>query len=309
MTTSVLHSQPGDGASPPPGELLARRIFWRGHGTGLDVVQAWTRSGPHREVDLVHGGWAASGAGPGPDLVPDAGDPVVAVCTREDRTGRVERTVIGFGAPQDLGALLATMPAGCADFALLPRGTRAHVDELTLRRFGMEPAGEWDWWYITAPPAPAPGEERVVALDTARVGRDGVVVEGADDDAVRACLAEANPTTWALRDVEAYRWFGVRAHDAGAPGSPLLAAIAAEGPAQQPGAQGVHLAALGTVPAARGRGVGSALLTAVIRRALARHPFVHLGMWADNDVARRIYRRVGLEVGMSVENLGRAERA
>ena len=298
------HRPPGAGTASSPGALLARRIFWRGHGTGLDVVRAWTDTGPH-EVDDVSGGWVAPGTGPGPDLPADSGEPVVAVCTRVGRGGRARGTMIGFGAPAAVAPVLASMPAGCAEFALLPRGTRSHVDEMTLHRLGFGSRGEWDWFYTTEAPAPLPGEDRVVALDTARVGRDGVVVEGADDDAVRACLADANPTTWALRELEAYRWFGVRAHPGAAPGAPLLSAIAAEGPAQTPGAQGVHLAALGTVPEARGQGLGSALLTGVIRRALARHPFVHLGMWADNDVARAIYVRHGLHVGMRVENLGR----
>jgi predicted GNAT family acetyltransferase len=55
-----------------------------------------------------------------------------------------------------------------------------------------------------------------------------------------------------------------------------------------------HLASIATSGERRGRGYGAAV-TAWLTRALLREGtgWVTLGMYSDNDVARRIYRRLG----------------
>lgn len=55
-----------------------------------------------------------------------------------------------------------------------------------------------------------------------------------------------------------------------------------------------HLASIATHPQWRGRGLGSAITGGMTRRLLAEGaPVVTLGMYADNDVARRMYERLG----------------
>jgi predicted GNAT family acetyltransferase len=55
-----------------------------------------------------------------------------------------------------------------------------------------------------------------------------------------------------------------------------------------------HLASIATHPRVRGQGIGTALTTTVTARLLAAGaPVVTLGMYADNDVARRMYARIG----------------
>jgi ribosomal protein S18 acetylase RimI-like enzyme len=66
--------------------------------------------------------------------------------------------------------------------------------------------------------------------------------------------------------------------------------------AGRPGGRGsAHLHGLGVRPGERGRGLGAALTAAAVRRLLADGgDWVSLGMWDDNDGARRIYQRLGL---------------
>ena len=55
-----------------------------------------------------------------------------------------------------------------------------------------------------------------------------------------------------------------------------------------------HLASIATHPSARGRGLGALVTAALTRRLLDEGaPVVTLGMYADNDVARRMYLRLG----------------
>ncbi|MGH3327318.1 MAG: GNAT family N-acetyltransferase, partial [Streptomycetales bacterium] len=54
-----------------------------------------------------------------------------------------------------------------------------------------------------------------------------------------------------------------------------------------------HLAPIATLPEARGRGLGTAVTAWMTRRVLADEPLCTLAMYADNDGARRLYRRLG----------------
>ncbi len=55
-----------------------------------------------------------------------------------------------------------------------------------------------------------------------------------------------------------------------------------------------HLASIATQPDARGHGFGAAVTAWLTRTLLAEgHEVVTLGMYADNDVARRLYHRLG----------------
>jgi predicted GNAT family acetyltransferase len=54
-----------------------------------------------------------------------------------------------------------------------------------------------------------------------------------------------------------------------------------------------HLASIATAAAVRGQGLGAAVTAWLTRALLAQHGRVTLGMYADNEVARRMYRALG----------------
>ncbi|HEU4675685.1 MAG TPA: GNAT family N-acetyltransferase [Motilibacteraceae bacterium] len=74
----------------------------------------------------------------------------------------------------------------------------------------------------------------------------------------------------------------------------LLAALREqEGAVPLVPADGLYLSRLAVAPAARGRGVGAALVIDVLRRARAAGGPAYLHVAADNAVARRLYARHG----------------
>ena len=78
-------------------------------------------------------------------------------------------------------------------------------------------------------------------------------------------------------------WAGVRR------GGELVAAGAlCSSPAGTP-----HLRAIVTHPSHRGRGLGAGVTAFLTEAGLREAPVVTLGMYADNDVARRVYHRLG----------------
>lgn len=151
----------------------------------------------------------------------------------------------------------------------LPRGADGHLAACRLA-----PRHDWDWFLTRTPPPPQPLEPRVGWLPV-EAGPEVV-------DLLR---------TWSPRhDAEpgeptARRWAGAR-DDAGT----LVAAVT-----HTEDVGGVpHLASVVTHGRHRGRGYGGAVTAWITRVLLAEgHPLVTLGMYADNDVARRLYLRLG----------------
>jgi ribosomal protein S18 acetylase RimI-like enzyme len=147
----------------------------------------------------------------------------------------------------------------------VPRGT--------LELLGPHPrlgdGDEWEWmWTTTAPPEHP----------------DVVTLGPADHDEVAALLAAASPRHSATVDDDVVLWAGVREH-----GRLIACAAHTE---HVPGVP--HLASVATHPLARGRGLGAAVTGTLTARALrAGAPVVTLGMYSDNDVARRMYQRLG----------------
>lgn len=206
---------------------------------------------------------------------------------RASRAGHERVQLVGAGAPEALATAVAEAAddaAGPAVFGLLTRGTWRLVDPAARERLGMEVGPGWDWmWGDTAPPV-QPGEERV-----GPVTGQGAVQE------VAACLARANPDTSADPADPELTWWGYR-DDAGVLRGVVGVTVPEEGP--------VHVSGLGTDTAWRRRGVATAMMAAVTRWALdAGRPFVHYGIWSDNDAARRVYTRLGHVVGQEVENI------
>jgi len=66
-----------------------------------------------------------------------------------------------------------------------------------------------------------------------------------------------------------------------------------------------YLSSIGTATWARGRGLGRLVTEVALRDAqLARSEWTHLGVYADNEVAIRLYRQLGFErIGESVPDL------
>ncbi|WP_217617137.1 GNAT family N-acetyltransferase [Cellulomonas sp. GbtcB1] len=138
----------------------------------------------------------------------------------------------------------------------------------------------WEWLVTEEAPAPVAAESRLRELDPR-----------ADAAAIRACLADANPTTDADPTGPGERWWG--AFDA----SGRLGGVIGAGPrAGRHGGRGsAHLHGLGVRPGERGQGLGAALTAGAVRALLADGAdWVSLGMWDDNHGARRIYHRLGL---------------
>ncbi|WP_053208105.1 GNAT family N-acetyltransferase [Jiangella muralis] len=155
------------------------------------------------------------------------------------------------------------------------------VDAVPYVGAALGEGNDWDWFWTTDAPTPRPGEQAVRPLGPA------------DDADLRELLRVSSPRTSAQPgDPNHVRtWFGLR--DA----SGALVACAAKRD-QAPGVW--HLQAIATHPAHRGRGYGADVTAAVTRAGLvAGARAVTLGMYADNDVARRMYERLGFRVGQT----------
>lgn len=151
----------------------------------------------------------------------------------------------------------------------LPRGTPA----LLPAWVGLGPGGaDWDFRWSAEPPDPQPGEERVV--------------EGVPDDAVRHLLVLSSATASARPGDAAVRsWWGVTGDD-----GELLACAADTSAATGVG----HLSSIAVHPAARGRGLGKAVTSALTRKLLAGGcDVVTLGLYADNAAGRGLYDALG----------------
>ena len=165
-----------------------------------------------------------------------------------------------------------------AGWMSVPRGSVVAPD--LLDALGLEPYATWDWLLADSAPPAVAGEVDVVRLD----GR-------ADAAEIRDCLAEANPGTTAdPAGPHEAAWVGVRG-----PEERLVGVFGAQtrGGVEE-GEFSWHLHGLAVRPQARGNGVGAALTAALTRDGFAAGAqWVSLGMYADNEVARRIYHRLG----------------
>ncbi len=157
-----------------------------------------------------------------------------------------------------------------AEWLTLPRGAADPLADLTDPGVGAD----WEWMHTCAAPPRQPLEERVVPLGAA------------DEDDVRSLLAQASPRHSApVGGPDIVAWYGVRDRHG------VLLACAAHSE-HVPGVP--HLASIATLPSARGQGLGAALTAVATRAALAAgRPVVTLGLYADNDVAGRLYQRLG----------------
>jgi ribosomal protein S18 acetylase RimI-like enzyme len=158
----------------------------------------------------------------------------------------------------------------------LPRG--ADLPASVCEELGVEPLPGWDWMSATTV-ADVPGTNRVERLDLS-----------VDLPAIVDCLAAGNPTTDSdPAGPHEAGWWGVRDGD-------RLTGVIGAGSRGGTSAGGVswHLHGLGVRPEGRRSGLGTALMVAATAEGLAAGAdWVSLGVWADNEPALRIYRRLG----------------
>jgi ribosomal protein S18 acetylase RimI-like enzyme len=199
------------------------------------------------------------------------GDAVAFVRTRQ--TGRRQLTVLGEppDAAAAVHAVVARSASAVAQGVTVPYGTLP----LLANSIRVGPGDDWDWMWVDA-------ARLALAVDDARVRR---LAPDDTGDVVRLLASASARHSSDPGDPDVVSWFGIRDDDG------RLVACAAH-TESVPGTP--HLASIATDPDARGRGLGTALTATVCRRLLDEGArVVTLGMYADNDVARRLYARIG----------------
>jgi GNAT superfamily N-acetyltransferase len=163
------------------------------------------------------------------------------------------------------GNLHLSVPRGLMPVALerLPLGSRG---------------GEWDWLWTRDEPPTVPGEERVAPLHPR------------DRDEMVTFLDLHSPRTHGQPFARPEQhWVGVRDDDG------ALVAVGGSEPCQS---GTPTLAGIAVDLRRRGRGWGAAVTAHLARRAVREKGACALGMFADNDVARGLYHRLGFTTGM-----------
>ena len=199
------------------------------------------------------------------------------------RSGSPRRTgLTAIGPTDDLDRLLRELRASGAvdgfpvDSVSLPQ----HAAELHTRYFDTTTGGDWEWMWTTTVPRPVPQEDDLVELD-----------DTADRAEITALLERGNPTTHAHPGEGVTElWLGLRDASGGIVACAALHRNAAGHP---------HLTGITVVPELRGRRIGLAMTAALTRRAVVREGVCTLGMFSDNDAARRLYHGLGYRTAQS----------
>lgn len=197
------------------------------------------------------------------------------------------RSLTAIGQPSEAAVLVSAVreTGTSADHLTIPAGT------VPLLPFTVGDGNDWDWFWTATPPTPRPGEASVVHLDVtdSRIRSEvvGLLDIGAPGASTRPSDADATGSS-------ATTWFGIRRY---VDGAAVLVACAARS-MRDPGI--AHLSSITTHPDHRGRGLAGDLTTALTRRDLDNGArAMTLGMYADNDVARRVYEKIGFAVGQA----------
>ena len=185
--------------------------------------------------------------------------------------GRTHVTTVGKSEPAtDLLRHLVDDRGLDVGSVTLPRDADRHLPAGWLLR----PRNDWEWFVTDEPPPQQPGEEKAAWLD------------GYPDEPLVEFLRRWSPR----HDAEpgqrgVLRWAGILGDD----GSLRATAAHVE---HVPGVP--HLASIVSSGEHRGQGLGAAVTAWITRTLLAEGTgWVTLGMYSDNDVARRMYHRLG----------------
>jgi len=181
-----------------------------------------------------------------------------------------------LGEPPDAVSLLVDVLAQTegtemvVGSASLPRTAPALLPE----HLAMERVNDWEWFATSSLPPVQPHEDRVQWL-----------AEADSEDITALLRAHSGRHDAEPGQEHARGWCGVR-DDGG-----RLVAVGAH---TEIWAGVPFLASVATVSEVRGQGLGSAVTGWITRQLLANgYDRVTLGMYSDNDVARRIYQRLG----------------
>ncbi|MGH3498609.1 MAG: GNAT family N-acetyltransferase [Nocardioidaceae bacterium] len=211
------------------------------------------------------------GAGHGHRLWSDDTATVVHV-PRGDR-----QALVAVGDPtavsQVLGVAIAALAADGHDSVRLSVPAAAY-DRIDQQWRQTEPSA-WEWMWTRS----------LIGYDQG-LGAAGSVAWLDSDElwGVAELLDRHSPRAHARPgDPSVIRWAGVR----------IDGVLVAAGALTTSEAGVAHLRGIVTAPAARDRGLGTAITAFLTAAALKRDDVVTLGMYSDNDVARGLYERLG----------------
>ena len=161
----------------------------------------------------------------------------------------------------------------------------------------------WDWMATATVPADVSSSELASQSGPQRASAVTVLLDvDRDAPAIYEVLRQANPRSTADPAGEhEVAWWGAFA------GEDLVGVIGARSQQGDPRSRDLswHLHGLGVLPSARGGGYGRALTAAATRHGLETGAdWVSLGLYADNDGARRIYQRLGFTLEAEMASYG-----
>ena len=147
--------------------------------------------------------------------------------------------------------------------------------------------GDWDWMWTTSSPLVHPAEGRIVVLDDTE-----------DEGELTAFTRLHNPRVWTeIGTGRVRRWVGIRGANR---------ALVAVGGAEAEESGIPHLAGVVTDTALRGQGLASAVSAHLTRWAVGTHGVCTLGMFSDNEAARRVYDRLNYRTAHAWHSRGLA---
>ena len=172
--------------------------------------------------------------------------------------GRLASEMLGTGLiPPDVRAV--TVPRGALD------AVAVHLP--------LADGNDWEWMYAAREPSVVPAEARLVRLDEA------------DLPEIRGLLDVANPRTDARPfEFPDQQWVGARDES----GRLVACGVREPNVAGWPALSGISVH-----PDERGTGLGLAVTAYLTREAVRERGICTLGLYSDNDVARRVYHGLG----------------
>jgi GNAT superfamily N-acetyltransferase len=233
-----------------------------------DALMAADRTGATSAVAFVREPWGERDHPWITALGDPAALPELVPALLEENGAAIHGGLIGgLTAPAELRSILSQRLAAMAE----PVGWAA-----------QNQGAPWDWWWTSSVVVPdSPFVVEWLAADDPDVAAR-----------IRDLLAVASPTHWAPPEHPAVRrWAGITSSDG------MVLACAAE-TVRITGRP--HLASVATHPDERGRGMAAAVVGWITNALLQEGaPLVSLGMYAHNDVARRVYTRLGYSCAYS----------